>query len=1164
MSTESTNDLRAENRGERLDQVLVEYLLAKEQGAAPTLNELRARHPDLAGDLDRFFTTEQQFERAASPLRQRVAVRDEFRGTERYRVVHLLGQGGHGVVYLATDELLHRPVALKVPRAGVWFDAHARQRFLHEAQAAAALDHPNIVPVFEAGDIDGLPYIVSAFCPGRTLAAWLNGRSTPVPEDDAASLMIRLADAMEHAHGRGVWHRDLKPSNVVLSLEAGNAADVPLMRLDQLSPKITDFGLAHLVETAGETLSGVPIGTTAYMSPEQARGEIRRICPATDVYGLGAILYQMLTGRPPFRGATDADTTRLVIDDDPEPPRRERRDLSADLEAVTLKCLEKDPARRYPSAAALAEDLRRFVCGRPTIARPIGRFGRVARWARRDPALATATGLALAALIAVSTVSAAWAVRERDHGQMLRQALAENYLIRGQVECERGEIGAGLLLMARALEKTPANAGGLRYTIGAQMAGWREQLHPLIACFDSPSSVTAAALSADGDWLWAACTDLTLRRWNVATGAEVDRPLALSDRVHTIVFSPNGTRFLTIGYDAVALVRHASDGQPLYSLSGIQSAAWGHDGTYIVTAGTAKTDKHVLRWDAATGEQRGEIKHPNGASVVAVCPRSGVPATAGGKVVLLWDVAGEHSGPPLMLESSVKALAFSPDGTELQAADNRNLAYAWNTASGAPVGAPVKPGSAVRAIAAGTPGRLLVGCQDRTARLWNSGTGQPVGQPFRHQAPVAFVAASADGQTLMTADTDRRIRVWRASAGGPFGRALRHRRPGVLAVMYLDGGQKVLTAGRDKTARFWDAESGEPCGEPFVHPYEVMTANYCPPRDVLLTVYVGPGPLGPGPHWYVQLWKGKTGERIGEPLDHGDRGASATAFSPDGRTLLTGDFSKTVRFWDVETRSVRIHEDAHDGAVMAVAFHPDGRTAWTAGGGVVRQWNVETREPMPGRIETGDTVYVLLFTPDGRSVLTAGKDCLVRRWDAVSGAMQGQPMSHGGVVKAAALDPSGRILLTGDEFGIARFWDLDTCRAIGPQLPHGAAVTSVAFHPDGRMALTGSSDGNARLWDVATGRPLGPPYAVGAPVFAVAFSPDGRSFVTGANDSTARIWRCPRPILASADRAAVSIELDTGLSMDEYDVIHMLDASQWRQKKLDIEATGERAVPRRE
>jgi WD40 repeat protein/serine/threonine protein kinase len=1169
MSAESTTDLRGNHRDEHLDEVLGDYLLAKEQGAAPTLNELRARHPDLAGDLDRFFTTQQQVERAAAPLRERITPRDEFRGTQRYRVVRLLGQGGHGIVYLATDELLHRPVALKVPRLGVWFPSHARHRFLHEAQAAAALDHPNIVPVFEAGEFDGLPYIASAFCPGRTLSAWLGGRLTPVPERDAASLVVRLADAMEHAHGRGVWHRDLKPANIVLSLEAGDPDDVPLMRLDQLTPKITDFGLAHLVEAAGDTLSGVPIGTTAYMSPEQARGEIRRIGPATDVYGLGAILYQLLTGRPPFRGATDADTARQVIDDDPESPRRERRDVSADLEAVALKCLEKDPGRRYRSAAALADDLRRFLDGRPTIARPISRFGRVARWARRDPALATVTGLAIAALTAVSTVSALWAVSERDHGRMLTRALddakyreAENYLDRGQVECERGEISAGLLLMARALEKTPANAGSLRHTIWSQIAGWRDHLHPLIACIDTPSPVITAALSPDGSTVWAACEDRTLRRWNVSRGNEEGTPVALSARVFKIEYSPDGTRVLTIEENGVVDVRNAAAGQALFLplCERIKSAAWGHDGTYLVTAGV---DGRVLRWDAATGEPRGEIPHPNGASVVAVCPRSGVIATGKERVVLLWDVAGKQCGPPLIHEGGGIAVAFSPDGKEVLSVDNnRKLAYAWDSASGAPLGAPIKLGSAVRAIAAGPgPGHLFVGCVDRTARLWNLDTGQMVGQPFRHQTPVQFVAASADGRTLLTAGVDRRIRVWRASSGGPFGRELRHREAETVhAVMYMDGGQTILTAGSDRTARIWDAERGEPCGEPLVHPAPVRAANYCPASGIVLTVC-----RDPHLDLYVRLWNSRTGQLIGRPLDHGPRGASATAFSPDGRTLITGDFSGTVRFWDVETRSVRVYKHAHDGEVqVAVAFHPDGSTAWTAGGGIVRQWDVETREPMLGRIVTGSTANVLLFTPDGRSLLTAGKDRVVRRWDALSGEMQGRAMSHGGIVNTAALDPSGQILLTGDEFGIARLWDVATCAALGPPLPHGGGVTSVAFNPDSRMALTGSLDGTARLWDVSTGRPLGPPDVVGTPVRAVAFSPDGRSFVTAGDDGAARIWRCPQPVEESADRAAVSIELDTGLSMDGNDVIQMLDASQWRQRMRCGNAGNNRAVPGRE
>ncbi len=309
---------------------------------------------------------------------------------DRFELIGEVGRGSFGIVYRARDRLLGRDVALKVPRPELIASEEARRRFRREARALAGLDHPNLVPILEAGDSGPTCYIISTFCEGPNLASWLRARAEPVPWREAARTLAKAALAVAHAHDRGVLHRDIKPSNILL--QPGGAC-----RLAP-TPRLVDFGLACLVEEIDDaTLSGFPVGSPPYMSPEQATGRHREVGPAADVYSLGATLYEMLAGRPPFRGPSLVETLRQVVDDEPKPLRSLRPGLPRDLETICLRCLEKDPARRYASAQALASDLERLLDGQPISARVVGPFEHLGRWMRR-PARIRDAGLTLLAL----------------------------------------------------------------------------------------------------------------------------------------------------------------------------------------------------------------------------------------------------------------------------------------------------------------------------------------------------------------------------------------------------------------------------------------------------------------------------------------------------------------------------------------------------------------------------------------------------------------------------------------------------------------------------------------------------------------------------------------------------------------------------------------------
>jgi serine/threonine-protein kinase len=476
----------APGREQLLDEVIAAYLEAEESGAAPDRREWLARYPEIAPELAAFFGDEEQFDSLMAPLRTGTprpgepsglpptappvqtpvpgdgaaqAPGPEGRSFGDYEVLEEIARGGMGVVYRARQVSLNRLVALKVIRSGRLAHGAEVQRFRLEAEAAARLDHPNIVPIYDVGEQDGVPYFTMKLVEGGNLAQRIADFRLPMfgsatgtdgsrkkwtrteianRKSQIANLLAILARAVDYAHQRGLLHRDLKPANILID--------------GQGLPHVTDFGLAKWVtlqawraesDPAGHgdarpvhslTESGIAVGTPNYMAPEQAAGPKKALTTAADVYSLGAILYELLTGRPPFQADTPLETLVAVLEREPARPRSLCPAVDADLETVCLKCLEKDPARRYPSARELAEDLERILAREPIQARPVGSLERLGRWCRRNAALALAGGVAVLALVAVAVGSLAFALREADHNRQLRDEQANTQRAKHETE----------------------------------------------------------------------------------------------------------------------------------------------------------------------------------------------------------------------------------------------------------------------------------------------------------------------------------------------------------------------------------------------------------------------------------------------------------------------------------------------------------------------------------------------------------------------------------------------------------------------------------------------------------------------------------------------------------------------------------------------------------
>jgi WD40 repeat protein len=661
-----------------------------------------------------------------------------------------LGRGAMGVVYRARQVRLNRPCALKVILAGAHADPVASVRFLGEAEAVAKLQHPNIVQIHNIGEADGLPFLELEYVPGGSLDRTLDG--TPWPARRAATLIDALARGVTEAHRLGVIHRDLKPSNILIAADG--------------TPKVADFGLAKSLNVeSGLTATESILGTPSYMAPEQAEGNARRVGPLADVYALGAILYELLVGRPPFRGTTVLETLEQVKTAEPVPPSRLVPGVPRDAETIALKCLQKDPGKRYESATALAEDLRRFQAGEPIVARPVGPLERGWRWCRKNPVVAGSLGAAAAALVAVAWLALLHADRQARFASeqskarsqisglainLERRVAALNYE-RGQVACEKGEIGPGMLWLIESWRSAVrAEDAAWQHATRANLAAWQGQHPRLLGVFSHDNPVVCVAYSRDGKTLLTASVDGMVRLWDAATGNPIGAPTRHDDRGNDVAFRPVGKTVLT-----------ESDGKKAELWDRLNDVAFSPDGKTVLTSSNGNT---AQLWVAATGQP---------------------------------------IGPPLAHHGEVRAVAFSPDGTTLLTASEDGTARLWHATTGQPLGEPMRHDGRVNDVAFSGDGKtLLTGSYDKTARLWDATTGQPRGAPLTHKSIVNAVAFSPDGTTLLTASEDGMVGLWDAATGRSIGAPIRHQGE-VGRVAFSPDGTTILTGSLDGTAQLW-------------------------------------------------------------------------------------------------------------------------------------------------------------------------------------------------------------------------------------------------------------------------------------------------------------------------------------------------------------------------
>lgn len=1002
-----------------------------------------------------------------------------------YDLLEELGHGGMGVVYKARQRSLHRIVALKMLLGGQFAGKVALGRFRAEAELAAQLQHPNIVAIHEIGEHEGLPYFTMDFVAGRSLVDLV--REHPLPARAAATYLQTIAKAIHYAHEQGVLHRDLKPSNVLI-----DASD---------QPRITDFGLAKRLTGSSSDLtqSGQALGSPNFMPPEQAAGKHKTSGPTSDIYGLGAILYYLVTGRPPFMAENASAAVRQVLENEPVSPRALNPGVPRDLETLCLKCLQKEPKQRYASALEVAEELGRFLRGEPIQARPVSMVTHVWRWCRRKPVLAALA----AAVVILAAVSTTTAVR-----MTLAQQGREQERYRANIQLAAAHIEKGDV--DQALESLLQCPPHLRHWEWGYLVGecHREVLaldHARDPLTNSMQLVTnpkwSCSFSTDGRRVGAINPRGIVQVWELPSGRPIWNLRVTNEDLAGIIALPDWSGVAVARSNTVEIMPVASN-RPHLQLEGhmrrIRRLAVSPDGKRVAAVAA---DNIVRIWDSSTGQplvtfpvianhRRTHFTGDSRRLVVLAVEEAVAYDIENGKALVRMAGRGEDTftlQPDREAERFViKSKADRSADYHFQLWTTNGLVRDWGPAE-----------TRYPDVVFSPDGRLLCTAgNDPLPTVRDSQTGELI---MTIPTRVDRGTFSPDGQRLATRGGTSVIHLWDLASRREL-LPLRGHHEAVQDVAFSSDGRLLASVSACGSVKVWSALPGR---EIFEQRGVPLGFSHTPDGRRLAYSYV--------PDW-IDIRDTQSGGVVAR-LQRLRRLCMSMAFRPDGQQLATSDGFGETAIWDLATgRLLRVLR-GHNHYIDRVLYSPDGHRLITGSrDATIRVWDCESGRQLREWTRSQTTMWGLDLSPDGRRI-AAPDGQVVRIWNAETGQCERELRGHSGLVWCVWFTPDGTQVASSGEDRTLCFWDARSGQPLACWRLRGTAV-SFAFSPDGRRAALRVSQGpgyamdapTLELWDVHTGRQLLAFRGSVEPGNIVGFSPNGRRLVTDWWDSKMRQW----------------------------------------------------------